>query len=118
MKLLASNEHEICGQWLVSNGAVAADEACHRIEWLITTALSFIDTGESGWERVYQDPRDSRFWLLSYPQSHLQGGGPPSLRAINSQEAASFRGASAHVGRISNAPYPCQCDGLRPEHNC
>lgn len=95
MKLLASNEHEITGQWLISNGAVATDEACQRIEWLVTSALSFIGTEESGWERLYQDPRDSRFWLLSYPQSQLQGGGPPSLRAINSQEAALFKVASS-----------------------
>ena len=95
MKLLAPSEHEITGQWLFSNGAIAADDVCQRIEWLIASALSLVGIGESGWERLYQDPTDGRFWLLSFPQSHLQGGGPPSLRAINNQEAALFKVASS-----------------------
>lgn len=95
MKLLAPEENELIGQWLFSNGAVAADDVCKRIEQLVASALSFVGTDESGWERLYQDPRDYRFWLLSFPQGHLQGGGPPNLRALNSFEVAKFRGAAS-----------------------
>jgi hypothetical protein len=32
------------------------------------------------WETWYRDPRDGTIWLMDYPSSELQGGGPPRLR--------------------------------------
>lgn len=34
------------------------------------------------WEEEYEDIETSERWLMDYPQSHLQGGGPPRLRKI------------------------------------
>lgn len=39
------------------------------------------------WAVLYQDPLDKRYWELNYPQSHLQGGGSPSLTMLTYEEA-------------------------------
>ena len=40
-----------------------------------------------GWEVLYPEPRDGRFWELIYPHSQMQGGGPPRLHLLSSKEA-------------------------------
>ena len=87
MNELSSNELLIEGKWISSGNKVTCDEACERIEWLVSEVLNKIGTDESGWETLFQDPKDKRFWVLFYPQSELHGGGPPSLRLITEDEA-------------------------------
>ena len=81
------NETIITGAWNVLDGRAVADEAARRIEELVHSYLRFIGTDESGWDRLYQDPADKRYWELSYPEGHLHGGGPPQLRVIVASEA-------------------------------
>jgi hypothetical protein len=38
---------------------------------------------DKGWEVLYKDPKDNRFWELTYPNSDMQGGGPPLLKNID-----------------------------------
>lgn len=55
------------------------DEACERIEKLITKHLERIAVDASGWDTLYRDPQDGRYWELLYLHSEMHGGGPPSL---------------------------------------
>jgi len=42
--------------------------------------LAQIRVDAERWETWYRDQRDGAVWLMDYPSSELQGGGPPRLR--------------------------------------
>ena len=48
-----------------------------------------VATDSSGWDILYKDPRDGRFWELTYPDSSFHGGGPPRLENFSATEAGS-----------------------------
>lgn len=83
---IKADEIEIKGNWVAEGGSVVADDNCRRIDWL-TANLQRIYTDNSGWEILYQNPEDGRFWELTYPESGCHGGGPPSLRNITEEIA-------------------------------
>jgi len=87
-KQLRGNETELTGNWLVQNGQVTGDSTSQRIEWLTAHYLTKVADGPEGggWEALYQDPVDGRYWERSYPQGELHGGGPPRLRILTSDE--------------------------------
>jgi Immunity protein 27 len=58
-----------------------------RIFALTQSRLVKVKTDASGWDTLYRDPTDGRFWELIYPQSHLHGGGPPELRNLTPDDA-------------------------------
>jgi hypothetical protein len=64
-----------------------ADATCRRIEQLIKDQLQKIGTDISGWEPLYRDPTDDRFWELTFPQGEMHGGGPPRLAWISHENA-------------------------------
>ena len=78
--MIYSNETEFAGSWLLENGNVKDDNVSMRIKDLIVNYLSEIAMTDDGWQRLYQDPNDGRYWELSYPHSDWEGGGPPSLK--------------------------------------
>ncbi|GIU10689.1 hypothetical protein TUM4261_21110 [Shewanella sp. c952] len=82
MDLLQPSESLLTGRWLESGKSVIADPVCKRIEWLVNHHLKKVGSSECGWDIFFTDLIDGRFWLLSYPQSHLHGGGPPTLSAV------------------------------------
>jgi hypothetical protein len=82
------HETMICGEWQVVEGRMAAGPSVLRIRALIDTELEKIGTASGGWETLYRDSRDGRFWELFYPDGEIQGGGPESLRSIDTAEAA------------------------------
>jgi len=86
---LRNDETEIIGRWNLVNGKVLIDQNCERIEHLISSALvkKAISKESGGWETLYQDPSDLRFWELTYPQSGWHGGGPPALINLTEDEA-------------------------------
>ncbi len=84
---LQNHENQITGQWVSKNGKVHADATCARIEWLITNELKKIATDATGWDVLYQDPNDGRYWELTYPESEMHGGGPPKLTLLSNAEA-------------------------------
>jgi hypothetical protein len=86
VRKIASNEREIRGEWLVRQGEVQADANCRRIEALLSDHLHILGTDASGWDQLYQDPDDGRYWELTYPQSELHGGGPQLLRCLTLEE--------------------------------
>ena len=72
----------------MKDGHVRSDAACHRIEALIQTELVFIGTDQSGWESLYRDENDGRYWERTFPHGELQAGGPPMLRVTSFKDAA------------------------------
>jgi hypothetical protein len=84
---LKSTESKIEEEWIPGiNGAVTCNESA-RIDWLIKNVLVFITRDESGWDTLYQDPTDGRFWELTYPRSEMHGGGPRLLHALENADA-------------------------------
>jgi hypothetical protein len=80
-------ETELRGAWESIGGTIRVDVAAARIKELTDTHLTKIAVTESGWETLYRDPTDLRFWELTYPHSEMHGGGPPMLRCITAKEA-------------------------------
>jgi len=72
------NTKVIIGHWEFANGKVIADSNCKLINSMIREKFTKIGTSEDGWTIKYKADDDT-IWELSYPQSHLQGGGPPKL---------------------------------------
>jgi hypothetical protein len=64
-----------------------ADVAAKRIAELTRSYLNKVASSASGWETLYQDPTDLRFWELTYPLGEMHGGGPPTLKSLSVQEA-------------------------------
>src|SRR5262245_58912453 len=86
MKLQA-NETLLDCNWVVKNGRVMADEVSMRIEWLIKSSLERLASDSSGWDTLYRDPQDGRFWECIYPHGETQGGGPPQLKVVSPEIA-------------------------------
>ncbi|MFY8275577.1 Imm27 family immunity protein [Pseudoalteromonas sp. SSDWG2] len=86
MDLLLPSESELAGRWVESNAKVIADSVCERIDWLVNNHLQQIGTSKCGWALFFTDPTDGRFWLLTYPQSHMHGGGPPVLKVVTTED--------------------------------
>ena len=84
---LTPKENKIHGHWIKKENKVVADDNCKRIEWLIDNVLIYIERDETGWNRLYKDPEDNRFWELKYLYSGWHGGGPPSLINISKEIA-------------------------------
>ena len=82
MKKIQSNESIIKGEWKFKNNRVIADRNCHRIEFLIESELNKISSDNSGWSTLYLDSRNDNYWELTYPESGMQGGGPPKLEKV------------------------------------
>jgi immunity protein 27 of polymorphic toxin system len=86
------HETELIGHWLVENGRAGSDAICNRIEWLTTHHFRKIAGG--GWETLFQDPDDARYWERTYSQSEMHGGGPPALKCISREEAQNKYGVT------------------------
>lgn len=84
MKLLVSNETELKGSVQVDGNAVYFDDISNRIIQLTNQNLILVAKDPSGWDSLYFDPRDGRFWELSYPNSERHGGGAPLLKVLDS----------------------------------
>jgi len=84
---LKSNEFELIGNWIYQENEVIEDETAKRVHNLKENYLIKIATDISGWEVLYQDPNDKRYWELTYLHSEYHGGGAPSLININVQLA-------------------------------
>jgi hypothetical protein len=76
---IEKNEIELIGNWIFQDNKVVEDETAKRIKYLKDNYLSKIPVSSSGWEVLYQDPNDKRYWELVYIESDNHGGGAPSL---------------------------------------
>ena len=87
MKHIGPEETQIVGGFEIENGSVKNDHQLNRIWTLITTYLLKKATAANGWEQLYQDPGDGRYWELYFPHGEMQGGGPSALRVIDPKAA-------------------------------
>jgi len=85
---LRPEESQLVGTWISSAQGVAADATALRIEALVANQLHYVATDATGWDKLYLDLADARLWELTYPQSHLHGGGPPTLSVISAANAS------------------------------
>ena len=84
---IKEDETAIIGNWIFDGSKMFADENCKRVEWLTNHYLSKIAKDYSGWETLYFDPEDNRYWESTYLQGEMHGGGPKSLILISGEDA-------------------------------
>ncbi len=84
---IESNETILKGSWVFKDGSMTNDSVSQRIENLITKYLIKIGEDNSGWNKLYRDPEDNRYWELTYPESESHGGGAPQLEFLSEQQA-------------------------------
>ena len=94
MTEIAPAETLLEGRWITAGGAVQADEVAVRIERLIADYLKFRAAHDGGWSKLFRDPADGRYWELTFPSSHVHGGGPPRLENISDAAAHSRYGVN------------------------
>ena len=87
MMKLRRKETDLTCRWVVVDGKIAVDATCKRIKWLISEYLEKVATDWSGWEVLYRDPQDGRYWELTYPYGEMHGGGPPRLTCLSTEQA-------------------------------
>jgi len=81
------NETILTGKWIIKSEEVVEDDVTKRIKKLINNNLIKISNDITGWDTLYIDPNDNRYWELVYKDSDLQGGGAPSLINISKEKA-------------------------------
>jgi hypothetical protein len=69
------------------HGQMRGDDTSRLIENLIHNRFAKLAVTADGWEALYQDPQDDRFWELTFPQGEMQGGGPRVLRVLSIEAA-------------------------------
>lgn len=84
---LQPSETELVGKWLATTEGAVGDEVTKRIRALVENQLAFVADSSDGWDRLYRDPGDGRYWEETYPEGGLQGGGPPRLATVDVEEA-------------------------------
>ena len=84
---LGPEERRLVGGWSEHAGVRTLDQVDRRIFWLVTRRLIARGQAHHGWEQLYQDPRDGRYWELTFPEGSLHGGGPRRLACIDEEHA-------------------------------
>ena len=84
---LAPDERLLAGAWVEQDARTTHDEVDRRIFWLVTRRLIACGHAGGGWDQLYLDPRDGRFWELTFPQGSLHGGGPRRLEWVDASAA-------------------------------
>jgi Immunity protein 27 len=92
--MIDPNVKSLIGTWAVVDGSLQEDSVAQFINRLISAGLRKISVSDDGWAVLYQDPDDGRYWELSYPQSDLAGGGPPTLSFLSEAEAINRYGSA------------------------
>ena len=86
IKKLSVNETRLVGSWVEKNGSVVQDAVCERIQWLTDSYLEQVAVDGDNWSALYRNPDDGSYWELTYPKSHMHGGGPPTLQRVSKGE--------------------------------
>jgi hypothetical protein len=84
---LGPDEHRLDGAWLDTPSGVSSDEIDRRIFWLVRHSLRARAMANGGWDQLFVDPRDGRYWELTFPHGSLHGGGPRRLTALSPDAA-------------------------------
>jgi hypothetical protein len=86
--MLRPDESRLVGAGVSSSVGFTADLTVRRIEDLVAHHLQFIGTDRTGWDKLYLDRSDERLWEMTYPESQMHGGGPPTLSVISANDAS------------------------------
>lgn len=86
LSLIESDRTEYIGGRYFKDGVMYADEITEFIHRETACHLDQLGADETGWNLLYRDRRDSRYWEMTYPKSYLQGAGPPALRLLTLEE--------------------------------
>ena len=62
------------------------------IEKYISLNLVKIATDKTGWNALYLDKTDNQFWLRSYANAEMHGGGQQKLRKVSEVVAKNLFG--------------------------
>jgi len=62
---------------------VVQDSVCERIQWLTDSYLDLVVVDGDNWSALYRSPDDGSYWELTYPKSHMHGGGAPCLKLLS-----------------------------------
>lgn len=84
---IGTDEKDLIGKWEIVDGRIVSDATTERIMALIERTLEKVAVDNTGWETLYRDPEDGRYWELTYPEGSLHGGGPPRLTHLSLEEA-------------------------------
>ena len=76
---LGPDEHELSAMSGQDSSGRFTDPVDERIFWLVSRKLTPVGTTDGGWIQLYRDPRDGRYWELTFPRGSLHGGGPRRL---------------------------------------
>jgi hypothetical protein len=81
---LGPDETDLVGNWIQGSDGVVSDSVEKRINQLIADHLRKVAVSpeSGGWEVLYRDPLDGRYWELTFPHSEMHGGGPRRLTCI------------------------------------
>lgn len=82
MSEIHADEVEIRGLWFADGGRMTSDDACKRVQRLTAEYLQEVARAKRGWEKLYRDPVDGRYWEISYPFGGGQAAGPATLRCV------------------------------------
>jgi hypothetical protein len=52
------------------------------VETYISLNLVKVATDQSGWDTLYLNTTDNQYWLHTYPNSEMHGGGQPQLQQV------------------------------------
>ena len=82
---LKPDETDLIGNWVKGGTGLIGDPVEERIKDLISRILEKVAVSpeSGGWESLYRDPSDGRYWELTYPQSEMHGGGPKRLTNLS-----------------------------------
>ena len=83
------DETDLVGKWVSDGDSVVHDPVDTRIIRLIEGPLEKIAVSPEfgAWEVLYRDPRDERYWEVTYPNGGQHGGGPRRLTIIGTKDA-------------------------------
>jgi hypothetical protein len=85
--MILPTETSLIGRWILRDGTTTADDACRRIDELVSQHLVQLARAADGWSTLYRDPADGRLWEHFFPNGDMHGGGPPALRHLSLDEA-------------------------------
>jgi hypothetical protein len=84
---LGASETELVGSWIKADSGLVGDAIEQRIGWLIGNYLRKVAITSDGWDVLYRDPNDGRYWELTFPRGPIQGSGPRRLTNITEADA-------------------------------
>ena len=85
-KIICMFKKIIKGSWVKIDGKVVGDSNCEIINNMIENDLEKIADREEGWITLCKEKSTNNFWECTYPDSQMQGGGPPRLELLSKNE--------------------------------